>query len=112
PGVVFTNDRTPRAFLKKPPEEFLPTLVRRGATLGAGAVVVCGVTIGRYALVGAGAVVTKDVPAHAVMLGNPARRIAWACICGATLPPELRCSCGRSYRPTEENLVLCGAADT
>lgn len=76
PSCVFTNDPHPRAeFLRK--TSFLATLVRRGATLGANSTIVCGVTIGRYAFIGAGAVITRDVPDYALMLGSPARRRGW-----------------------------------
>lgn len=98
PGVVFTNDPAPRAASRKPPERFVPTLVRRGATIGANATIVCGVTIGPWAFVGAGSLVRKDVPAHALMAGNPGRRIGWVCECGLRLPGDLMCSCGRRYR--------------
>lgn len=97
PGVIFTNDLNPRAFIKKHGDELLPTLVRRGATLGAGAVVVCGTTVGEFAFVAAGAVVTRDVPAHSFVVGSPARVIGWACDCGLRLPADLACSCGRSW---------------
>ena len=73
PNVVFTNDLRPRAHVKKGRDELLPTMVRRGATLGAGVTVVCGTTIGEHAFVAAGSVVTKDVPAYAFVAGNPAR---------------------------------------
>lgn len=98
PNATFTNDLRPRAGFRKPPERFLPTLVRRGATLGANATVVCGVTIGAAAFVGAGAVVVHDVPSHALVVGNPARRIGWVCACGERLPAALVCECGRRYR--------------
>ncbi len=97
PGVAFTNDLNPRAHVKRGGDELLPTVVERGATLGARVTVVCGVTIGEYAFVGAGAVVTKDVPAHAFVVGNPARQIGWACWCGLRLPESLDCTCGRSF---------------
>lgn len=97
PNVVFTNDPTPRAAIKKDREELLPTLIRRGASIGANATIVCGVTIGEYAFVGAGSVVTKDVPPHVLVVGNPARPIGWACECGLRLTEDLNCSCGRSY---------------
>lgn len=80
PSAVFTNDLTPRAFHKKG-GVWVPTIIRRGASIGANATIVCGVTIGAYAAIGAGAVVTKDVPPHALMVGAPARRIAWICKC-------------------------------
>jgi acetyltransferase-like isoleucine patch superfamily enzyme len=88
PHVVFTNDRTPRA---TNPDGSLQTAsdwtigkttVRRGASIGAAAVIIPGLDIGRYAMIGAGAVVTHDVPAHAIVVGNPARRIGWTCVCG------------------------------
>lgn len=102
PSAVFTNVINPRSFVSRK-EEFLPTLVRRGATLGANSTVVCGVTIGEYAFVGAGAVVTKDVPAHAIVVGVPARRTGWVCRCGVALPKRSRTvcpSCGSIYRVT------------
>lgn len=97
PGVIFTNDMNPRAFIKKHGDELLPTRVRRRATVGAGSVVVCGATIGEYAFIGAGTVVTRDVPAHAFVVGNPGRVIGWACACGLRLPTDMQCSCGRSW---------------
>jgi acetyltransferase-like isoleucine patch superfamily enzyme len=98
PNAVFTNDLDPRAAFRKDPSGFLPTLVRRGATVGANATIVCGITIGNDAMVGAGAVVTRDVPAHALVVGNPARRVGWVCACGARLDETLRCgACGRAY---------------
>jgi UDP-2-acetamido-3-amino-2,3-dideoxy-glucuronate N-acetyltransferase len=81
PSAVFTNVKTPRAAVTRK-GAFIATRVGRGATIGANATIVCGVTIGEHALVGAGAVVTRDVPAHAVMTGVPARRTGWACACG------------------------------
>ena len=98
PGAVFTNDATPRAASRKGPAGWRATLVRRGATVGAGATVLSGLTIGRWAMVGAGAVVTGDVPAHALVVGNPARQAGWACRCGRTLPETLECpGCGRAW---------------
>ncbi len=103
PSMVFTNVHTPRsAFPRNRPEDFLPTLVRRGASIGANATIVCGNTIGEHALVGAGSVVTRDVPAHAVVYGNPARHRGWACECGVILrfqQGRATCGeCGRRYR--------------
>lgn len=84
PSSVFTNVYNPRAFIERK-HEFLPTLVKRGATIGANATIVCGTTIGRYALIGAGAVVKKDVADYAVVAGVPAKQIGWACKCGTPL---------------------------
>jgi len=81
PSMVFTNVINPRSEIKRM-AELRPTLVRRGATLGANCTIVCGVTIGEYAFVGAGAVVTRDVPDFALVVGNPARQIGWMCACG------------------------------
>jgi acetyltransferase-like isoleucine patch superfamily enzyme len=99
PNVVFTNDLTPRAHVKKSRGDFLPTTVRTCATIGANATIVCGVTIGANAFVAAGAVVIRDVPDHALVAGNPARFIDWVCKCGSRLSPELTCpACARCYR--------------
>jgi UDP-2-acetamido-3-amino-2,3-dideoxy-glucuronate N-acetyltransferase len=104
PSMVFTNVFNPRAFIPRM-HELRPTLVRRGATLGAGCVIICGVSIGRYALVGAGAVVTRSVPDYALVTGNPARRKGWICWCGIKLRAGLVCpACGRSYRMSGDNL--------
>ena len=105
PNVVFTNDPTPRATIKKGRDRFVPTLVRRGATIGANVTIVCGVTIGELAFVGAGSVVTRDVPAHALTVGNPAGVVGWVCECGLRLPDSLVCSCGRRYRRSAEGTV-------
>jgi UDP-2-acetamido-3-amino-2,3-dideoxy-glucuronate N-acetyltransferase len=109
PNAVFTNDLAPRAARKKSPDEFLPTLVRRGATVGANATIVCGTTVGEHAFVAAGAVVTHDVAAYALVAGNPARRIGWVCACGQRLGPSLSCACGRSYRLGSADTGLRGA---
>ena len=101
PNMVFTNDMNPRVAFKKSADSFLPTLVRRGASIGANATIVCGITIGTNAFVGAGSVVIRDVPAHAMVVGNPARRIGWMCACGEKLPADLGCTCGRRYRTGE-----------
>ena len=102
PNMVFTNDVNPRAGFRKSPDRFLPTLVKRGASIGANATIVCGVTIGENAFIGAGAVVIRDVPAHAVVVGNPSRRIGWMCGCGEKLPAKLACACGRRFRLKSE----------
>lgn len=103
PSCVFTNVLTPRAHVERK-QEFAETAVGRGVTVGANATIVCGHSLGEFALIGAGSVVTKDVPAHAVMIGNPARRSAWACRCGEVLPSEGICArCGDEYEMTGES---------
>lgn len=105
PSCVFTNDLTPRAKYPKGHAGYKKTIVEDGASIGANATIVCGHRIGKWALIGAGAVVTSNVPAHALMLGVPARRKGWACECGELLPEDLACkTCGRKYRQTEEGL--------
>jgi acetyltransferase-like isoleucine patch superfamily enzyme len=108
PAVVFTNDLRPRAAIKRSGDELLPTLVQLGATLGAGVVVVCGLTIGPHAFIGAGAVVTGDVPAYGFVVGNPGRLIGWACECGTRLRDDLGCVCGRSYKRESTGLIRVG----
>jgi len=110
PSMVFTNVNTPRsAFPRNSAGDFLPTLVRRGASIGANATIICGCTIGEHALVGAGSVVTRDVPAHAVVYGNPARHKGWACDCGAILRlhrGRATCSeCGRRFHQRGKTVV-------
>jgi UDP-2-acetamido-3-amino-2,3-dideoxy-glucuronate N-acetyltransferase len=106
PSMVFTNVINPRSFIERK-AEFKPTLVKRGASIGANATIVCGVTLGQYCFVGAGATVTRDVPDYALVYGNPARLRGWVCYCGDPLefgtgavePQQASCrSCGRSYR--------------
>ena len=84
PSMVFTNIQTPRSHVNRR-GEYVRTLVKRGASIGANATVVCGHTLGRFSFVGAGAVVTKDVKDHALVVGNPARQIGWMCACGERL---------------------------
>lgn len=97
PHCVFTNDLRPRAEIKKGADQLLATTVGVGATVGANATVVCGTRIGAYAFVGAGSVVISDIPAHGLVVGNPARRIGWVCRCGRRLDENLACECGQSY---------------
>jgi UDP-2-acetamido-3-amino-2,3-dideoxy-glucuronate N-acetyltransferase len=102
PSMVFTNVRTPRsAFPRNTSADYATTRVAHGASIGANATIVCGVTVGEWSFVAAGAVVNRDVPAYALMAGVPARRIGWVCQCGATLRfggGAAECSaCGRSY---------------
>jgi UDP-2-acetamido-3-amino-2,3-dideoxy-glucuronate N-acetyltransferase len=104
PSMVFTNVVNPRSHVSRK-DEYRRTLVERGASLGANATIVCGNTIGRYAFIGAGSVVTKDVPPHALVIGNPGRIAGWMCECGVkvatgpTPPHEVTCSaCGIALR--------------
>lgn len=103
PSAVFTNVVNPRAFVERK-SEYRRTLVRRGASIGANATVVCGVTLGEYSFVGAGAVVTRDVAPYALVTGVPARRRGWICRCGQPLPARSdRCAaCGAGYRISED----------
>ena len=110
PNATFTNDLRPRAARPLPPADFVKTRVLRGASLGANVTVVCGNTIGASAFVAAGAVVTRDVAAHALVAGNPARRMAWVCECGDSLAADLGCSCGRRYRLVDERRGLAPAS--
>jgi UDP-2-acetamido-3-amino-2,3-dideoxy-glucuronate N-acetyltransferase len=100
PSMVFTNVINPRSAVSRK-HEYKPTLVKRGASIGANATIVCGTTLGEYCFVGAGAVVSKDVLPYALMVGVPARRIGWMCECGERLPdgdvPECP-TCGKRYR--------------
>jgi len=100
PSMVFTNVHNPRSEIHRM-HELRPTLVKQGATLGANCTIVCGVTIGRYAFVGAGAVVTHDVPDYALVYGNPARITGWMCECGTKLAAQdgpVTCACGKAYQ--------------
>ena len=105
PSAVFTNVKTPRAEVERK-DAYLETDVQDGATIGANATIVCGSVIGRYAVVGAGAVVTQDVAPHRVVTGVPARDAGWACACGAVLPDKLTCKeCKRRYQRRGDRLV-------
>jgi UDP-2-acetamido-3-amino-2,3-dideoxy-glucuronate N-acetyltransferase len=102
PSMVFTNVVNPRSHVSRK-HEYKPTLVKRGATLGANSTILCGHTIGRYAFIGAGAVVIRDVPDYALVVGNPARIAGWMCRCGVTLT--------RSVAPPADTVCgTCGAA--
>jgi len=109
PSCVFTNVYNPRAFIERK-HEFKPTLVKRGVAIGANATIVCGVTVGRYAMIGAGAVVKSDVPDYAIVAGVPAKQIGWACKCGTTLrfnDNHAVCDyCGSKYLLEDNNLSV------
>ncbi|MDN0069549.1 acyltransferase [Collinsella ihumii] len=110
PSCVFTNDLTPRADFPKGPAGWKGTIVRRGASIGANATVVCGHEVGERAFVAAGAVVASDVPAHALVAGVPARRVGWVCDCGSVLGPigggRLLCpACGRVFEERPDGSV-------
>jgi len=105
PSCVFTNVINPRSFVERK-HEYLHTLVKRGASIGANATIVCGVTLGEYCFVGAGSVVTKDVPAYALVHGNPARIRGWMCECGVKLGEDLNCpECGKRYKKSGDGLI-------
>lgn len=106
PSCVFTNVYNPRAFIERK-QEFRPTLVKRGATIGANATIVCGATIGKYALVAAGAVVKRDVPDYAIVAGVSAKQIGWTCKCGTTLSFGCEES-GTKRKEFESTCVYCG----
>lgn len=111
PSMVFTNVINPRSEIVRK-DEYRPTLVRHGASLGANCTIVCGVTIGRYAFVGAGTVVLRDVPDFALVVGNPGRLAGWICVCGHRITfdePEGRAlcpDCGRAFTKQERAVVL------
>jgi len=109
PSCVFTNVVNPRSHVSRK-SEYQRTLVRRGTSIGANATILCGVTLGEYSFIGAGAVVRSDVPPFALMVGVPARRVGWMCQCGVRLQPRegrAACSvCGASYAEADGLLRL------
>jgi UDP-2-acetamido-3-amino-2,3-dideoxy-glucuronate N-acetyltransferase len=112
PSCVFTNVTTPRSHVRRndPAKDYAKTLVKRGASIGANATIVCGNTLGEYSFVGAGSVVTKDVPPYAMVYGNPARIKGWACECGIKLSfgnDRATCvECGKTYQQTGSQSVV------
>ena len=107
PSMVFTNVYNPRAEIRKM-DQVRSTLVMKGATIGANATIVCGTTVGKYSFIGAGAIVTKNVPDYALVVGNPARQISWVCECGERLPDDLRClSCGKKFEEKADGIGSC-----
>jgi UDP-2-acetamido-3-amino-2,3-dideoxy-glucuronate N-acetyltransferase len=106
PSMVFTNDLTPRSKFPKGSSFYKKTLVMYGATLGANCTIICGHTIGKWAMVGAGSVVTKDIPNYVLVVGNPARKIGYVCECGFRLKDDLICKqCNNVYYETNGGLV-------
>ncbi len=103
-GAAFINDRNPRSH-RSDAWVLEKTLVQMGATIGANATVMCGVTIGTYAVIGAGAVVIKDVPDYNIVVGNPARWIGFACRCARSLNDGLKCACGASYQISNNKII-------
>ena len=104
PNAVLTNDPVPRSHpeFQGHPEKWQPTRLCEGTTVGANATIVCGTTLGAWCFVGAGSVVIRNVPSHALVAGNPTRQIGWVCRCGRRLPEELTCDeCGRAYDAPE-----------
>lgn len=112
PSMVFTNVINPRSHVERK-DEYKTTLVRKGATIGANATIVCGVTLGQYCFIGAGSVVTRDVPDYALVFGSPARRRGWVCRCGLGLDVgdgdrAVSCSCGAAYELQGDSLTAGG----
>lgn len=103
-NVVFINDRRPRSH-RKDAWTLERTIVQKGATIGSNSTILCGLTIGMYAFIGAGSVVTKDIPAYALVAGNPARIIGYTCRCGRKLNRNLSCSCGLKYQRAKAGLA-------
>lgn len=102
PSCVFTNDHQPRAHSSLG-WNVSPTIVKKGASIGANATIVCGNTLGEYCMIGSGAVVTRDVPPHALMIGVPARQVGWVCECGTKLDDELSCpACNLRYAQEDD----------
>ena len=106
PNATFTNDPRPRAHRGPTPFEPVGTVVETGVTIGANATILCGIQLREHAFVAAGAVVTQDVPRHALVVGSPARVRGWVCCCGTSLPTDLACGCGRRYRLQDAQIGL------
>ena len=111
PSCVFTNDLTPRSRYPKGSIGYKKTVVKHDASIGANATIVCGHTIGEYALIAAGAVVTKNVVPHSLMAGVPAKRIGWVCVCGNVLDDELSCSCGQKFKKISNDEIVAIASN-
>jgi UDP-2-acetamido-3-amino-2,3-dideoxy-glucuronate N-acetyltransferase len=112
PHAVFTNVDRPRAGRRVERSSYLPTFIGEGASIGANATIRCGVTIGRSAFIGAGSVVLRDVPAYALVVGNPARQRGWVCECAARLDPEFSCpDCSSRYKLGPKGLFAFSSGD-
>ena len=104
-NVAFINDRYPRSHREN--EWVLEkTIIKKGATLGSNSTILCGISIGEYAVIGAGSVITKSVPAHIIMHGNPAKENGYACYCGRRLNEDLKCACGKKYISNDQGLEI------
>ena len=107
PYVVFTNDRYPRAHIKRPKEDWLvKTIIREGATIGANSTILCGCNIGAHAFIGAAAFVNQPVKPYALVVGNPIKQIGWVCKCSKRLKEPWRCECGLNYEYDEEKELI------
>ena len=105
PGVAFSNDNFPRS--KRYQRKLVPTVIKKGASVGTGSVLKGGITIGEYALVGVGSIITKDIPAHALYYGTPAKHQGWVCCCSSKLNTKLKCPvCQLRYKKSDNGLVL------
>ena len=105
PSCVFTNVINPRAFITRK-DEYRKTIIKKGASIGANATIVCGITMGKFSFAGAGSVVTKDVPDYALVYGSPAKQHGWICACGNILAKSLECeACGSMYLERESKIV-------
>jgi acetyltransferase-like isoleucine patch superfamily enzyme len=112
PNTVFTNVLAPRARYQTYPEDWVKTEVADRASIGANSTIVCGIRLGYNSMIGAGSVVTRDVPDHALVFGNPARLEGWVCDCGHKLPESLIClECGRAYEEVQRGLSLVTHTD-
>lgn len=111
PSCVFTNDMNPRSRYPKGKQRYKQTIVKEGASIGANATIVCGNIIGKNAMIGAGAVVVRDIPDYALVVGVPARQIGWVCECGNRLDETLSCRCGMHYEKSAEGLQKCWMKD-
>lgn len=104
PSVVFTNDLNPRSEYPKQ-GQYESTLIKKGASLGANSTIICGNTIGQYALIGAGSVITKNIPDYSIQVGNPSKHVGWICQCGKRLKSDLKCdNCTRTYKKIKDSI--------